>query len=49
MFIRQGFGIIGHVQFFMEFRGPTDDIPARTPERSPTEVAALLEQLKHWS
>jgi GNAT superfamily N-acetyltransferase len=49
MFVRQGFGLIGHVQLFMEFRGPTDDAPARGPERSPAEVAALLEQLKHWS
>lgn len=49
MFIREGFGLIGHVQFFIELKGRAPDKPARAPQRSPGEIGELLAILKAWS
>ena len=48
MFVRAGFGIIGHVQLFIELDGRPGQA-ARAPERSPGDLARLTEILAEWS
>ena len=48
LFVRAGFRIIGHVQLFIELEGRPGKA-ARSPERSPAELARLTEMLAEWS
>ncbi|HEV2364937.1 MAG TPA: GNAT family N-acetyltransferase [Caulobacteraceae bacterium] len=44
LFIRSGFGLIGHVNLFMELKPD-----GRAPPRSPEETAQLTDLLARWS
>jgi len=48
LFVRSGFRLIGHVQLFIELEGRRGG-PARSPLRSPEDLARLAEILADWS
>ena len=48
MFVRSGFRLVGHVQLFIELEGRPGHA-ARSPERSPGDLARLTELLAEWS
>ena len=48
MFVRAGFRLVGHVQLFVELEGRPGQA-ARSPERSPSDLAKLTEILAEWS
>ena len=48
LFVRSGFRLIGHVQLFIELEG-RPGAAARTPQRSPQDLAKLAEILAQWS
>ena len=48
MFVRAGFRLVGHVQLFVELEGRPGQA-ARSPERSPGDLAKLTEILAEWS
>jgi GNAT superfamily N-acetyltransferase len=48
LFVRAGFRLVGHLQLFIELEGRPGQ-PARSPRRSPGDLAKLTEILAEWS